>query len=515
MSVQGKLREVKAKMRWQRARSLAGQTQQRWDVITSGTLEIARQREQATQQLKVEYKAEKKKYKELVDEHEALLQSGAGEVDPRDLLFDEPPHQLGEGGFGVVLRSAEGGYHGSTVAVKLLKEEHLGSSSEREVREQEFFEEATLLASLRHDNIVGYRGLCRLAGAIAVILEYVPVCLGSIVHHDEGFDSAMRLSVVKGVASAMAYLHAQIPNPIIHRDLKPENVLLKRTSTGGYMARVTDYGLASRGSRDNECCGTPPYIAPEVLSNGTARRAADVFSFGMMLVDVLDRTPPFRDLNEPDDIKEAVLAGRRPVVSNMVRPDHRALMQQCWAQNPIERPSFSQILALLADTPSTATLAGTGNATSRRPLVGDFVRVMSTHSFPAALTNAVIAALPPPGLPIDAEFTIELKVTSPASRYEQTVAFTEEPNIRLEVAQVVAYNHFADAPFTVHTSCGDRYLREDQIQFVRRGTDSERAAFGVRAADADTVEPLPEAIRAVQPDGVDSDEWDDSNDDEY
>ena len=123
--------------------------------------------------------------------------------------------RLASGAFGAVFRSAVNGWTGTTVAVKILK-----STTADEVAS--FMEEAKLLASLHHDNIVGFRGMCQLDGNTSLVMECVSG--GSLSGQlgagaSPGMDAGEKAAAVTDVAKAMAYLHAQTP-AILHRDLK-------------------------------------------------------------------------------------------------------------------------------------------------------------------------------------------------------------------------------------------------------------------------------------------------------
>jgi serine/threonine protein kinase len=164
----------------------------------------------------------------------------------------------------------------------------------------------------------------------------------------------LRLGFAKDIAQGMAYLHSATP-PIIHRDLKSLNLLLSRSITdinSSTTIKITDFGVSRPASADKMTgmMGTCHWMAPEVLSDSIYSLPADVYSFGIVLWEIISRERPYKDLN-PTVIPYQVLnIGKRPgmeFVKKNCPEELKKLVTLCWAQNPSDRPTFQQIVELL------------------------------------------------------------------------------------------------------------------------------------------------------------------------
>ena len=139
------------------------------------------------------------------------------------------------------------------------------------------------------------------------------------------------------MASGIAYLHSK---NIIHRDLKTGNILVSNENE----ARVTDFGISRKvDTTMTGKIGTYNYMAPEVIAESRYSLKADTFSFGMMLWEMVTRTPPFASMNEIT-ICRNICDNNRPPIPKSVSPELKALITSCWAQDPNVRPSFTQIM---------------------------------------------------------------------------------------------------------------------------------------------------------------------------
>lgn len=287
---------------------------------------------------------------------------------PSELQFKE---RIGMGSFGEVY---SGMLRGSTpVAIKVLKESQLWGYSAKENFEnnetlpsavEDFFQEISLWSELKHPNVVTFLGACVDEGELCVVselMEHGPL--------DRLFGKHMlaweqKIGIARDAAMAMADLHSRLP-PVLHRDLKSQNILLDANLT----AKVSDFGL-SKVLRDANTTatvvGTPHWMAPEVMRGEAYGMASDVFSFGVVLWQLLtERSVPFQG-SDPLSTQSLVLKGIRPQipsledainllpsstsVSKMVSlqyPSFVKLIQCCWSQDPTERPSFIQCLHTL------------------------------------------------------------------------------------------------------------------------------------------------------------------------
>jgi hypothetical protein len=156
------------------------------------------------------------------------------------------------------------------------------------------------------------------------------------------WDDTRKWIAVYGTAVGMKTLHA---NGIIHRDLKPDNVLLDED----LCPKVGDFGLgkfvSSSAQQQSFLGGTPGFMAPESCL-GQCSLASDVFSFGMLVYVTLTNNRPFTD-KSPAVIYRKVEQGERPRIPSNISPAFRRLIEDCWDQNPLCRPTFVNIVERL------------------------------------------------------------------------------------------------------------------------------------------------------------------------
>lgn len=205
---------------------------------------------------------------------------------------------LGKGGFGVVYKGELD--DGTKIAVKRMEASVVSNKGL-----SEFQAEIAVLTKVRHRHLVALLGYCIDGNERLLVYEYMP--LGPLSQHL--FDHAKlgltplslkrRLSIALDVARGMEYLHGLAQTSFIHRDLKPSNILLG----DDYRAKVSDFGLVKLASEDKfsvetRLAGTFGYLAPEYAVTGRVTTKSDVFSFGVVLMELitgrkaLDETQP-------------------------------------------------------------------------------------------------------------------------------------------------------------------------------------------------------------------------------
>ncbi|XP_073099601.1 probable serine/threonine-protein kinase PBL8 isoform X2 [Elaeis guineensis] len=187
---------------------------------------------------------------------------------------------IGEGGFGHVYK---GKMDGVPVAIKKLDITRCQGHMEWEA-------EIKTLAKFRHPNLVQLKGHCSKFDQRLLVYEYLP--LGSLEHHLTAEQChkltwARRVSILRDLAKGLAYLHDQQP-PMIHRDIKPSNILIDVD----YSAKICDFGLARDGPIigsyvETRVMGTRAYVDPEYYATGKLRTRTDVYSFGMVILEVI------------------------------------------------------------------------------------------------------------------------------------------------------------------------------------------------------------------------------------
>ncbi|XP_054820033.1 putative leucine-rich repeat receptor-like serine/threonine-protein kinase At2g19230 isoform X2 [Prosopis cineraria] len=265
---------------------------------------------------------------------------------------------IGEGGFGkVYLGTLE---DGSQVAVKLLS-----ASSKQGYKE--FQSEAQLLTVIHHRNLVSLVGYCHEGNIKALIYEYVDN--GDLGHLLEKNSKVLkwneRLQVAIDTAKGLEYLHVGCHTPIIHRDLKPSNILLNKFM----VAKIADFGLSRAFINEGDShlstqpAGTPGYIDPEFQRCGQLNKESDIYSFGMILLQLITGHPPIKrgprnitfilDWVQPKiecgDIKGIVdpRLAREFYVTSIWKVVEVAML--CVLPTPSQRPNISYILQELQE----------------------------------------------------------------------------------------------------------------------------------------------------------------------
>ncbi|KAM5580824.1 hypothetical protein ABKV19_010169 [Rosa sericea] len=193
-------------------------------------------------------------------------------------------NKLGQGGYGPVYKGKFLG--GQEIAVKRLSKVS-GQGL------QEFKNEVVLIAKLQHRNLVRLRGYCMKGEEKILLYEYMPnKSLDSFIfdHTQSVFLSwEMRFNIILGIARGLLYLHQDSRLRIIHRDLKTSNVLLDDEMN----PKISDFGLArivggkETEANTNTVVGTYGYMSPEYALDGTFSVKSDVFSFGVVLLEII------------------------------------------------------------------------------------------------------------------------------------------------------------------------------------------------------------------------------------
>ncbi|CAI0394416.1 unnamed protein product [Linum tenue] len=267
------------------------------------------------------------------------------EIDPSELDFSNSS-MIGKGSFGEILKAC---WRGTPVAVKRI----LPSLSDDRLVIQDFRHEVNLLVKLRHPNIVQFLGAVTEKKPLMLITEYLR---GGDLHQylkEKGaLSPSTAINFAMDIARGMAYMHNE-PNVIVHRDLKPRNVLLVNSSADHL--KVGDFGLSKLIKVQNSHdvykmtgeTGSYRYMAPEVFKHRKYDKKVDVFSFAMILYEMLEGEPPLASY-EPYEAAKYVAEGHRPIFrSKGFIPELRDLTDQCWAADMNRRPSFLEILKRL------------------------------------------------------------------------------------------------------------------------------------------------------------------------
>ena len=303
--------------------------------------------------------------------------------------------KLGGGSFGVVYRAS---WRGTPVAAKCLR---VATESDHALALKDFHIEAKILKGLRHPNICMLLAYSNTPGQEMIINELMRCSLldelrsatrGGDHRHTIARPRALRWMLE--LARGMAYLHAHKP-AVLHRDLKPGNLLLD----AGNCLRISDFGLATHRDDRREVIvkaspkgttralpgigvvadefeaedhtgvtGSYRFMAPEVASSKPYGRPVDVYSFAMILYNVMDGHAPFW-LDTPQLAAVKAFKGERPNIPRSWDANIAKMMRLCWAHEPRERPSFPAVLDLFTDAfksgvvieDPTAQASGNGN----------------------------------------------------------------------------------------------------------------------------------------------------------
>jgi serine/threonine protein kinase len=303
--------------------------------------------------------------------HEATTSTSgeliSGRVIEGRYRLDSP---LGEGGLGVVWRGTQLRL-GKPVAIKLMLQEHV----QRDALRARFEREAKSLAALSHPNIVDVIDVGVDGDQPFIVMELLE---GRSLDHaiDKGIEPERALAIGRDILRALAHAHGQ---GIVHRDLKPANVFLQSIADGSEIVRVLDFGLAKfvgeraggpQLTQNGMVIGTPAYMAPEQATGGQSDARADVYSFAMLLFEMITGRRPF-DGSGGELVRQHLLVAMPSLES--VRPDLEvadeleSLMQRAASKSPPGRfASARELMEAMFALPSPAVRARPGVASPRK-----------------------------------------------------------------------------------------------------------------------------------------------------
>ncbi|XP_061958006.1 serine/threonine-protein kinase STY46-like isoform X2 [Populus nigra] len=256
------------------------------------------------------------------------------EIDPKHLKFE---NKVASGSYGDLYK---GTYYSQEVAIKILKPERVNSDLQKE-----FAQEVYIMRKVRHKNVVQFIGACTKLPSLCIVTEFMSG--GSVydyLHKQRGvFKLPTLLKAAIDVSKGMNYLHQ---NNIIHRDLKAANLLMDENE----VVKVADFGVARVKAQTGVMTaetGTYRWMAPEVIEHKPYDHKADVFSFGIVLWELLTGKLPYEYLTPLQAAVGVVQKGLRPTIPKNTQPKLAELLEKTWKQDPALRPDFSEIIEIL------------------------------------------------------------------------------------------------------------------------------------------------------------------------
>ncbi|XP_067831715.1 mitogen-activated protein kinase kinase kinase 11-like [Heptranchias perlo] len=278
----------------------------------------------------------------------AKLPGGRAE-DPGEVAFGELTLQevIGVGGFGRVYR---GTWKGQLVAVKAARQD---PDEDISATAQNVKQEARLFAMLQHPNIIALKGVCLQEPNLCLIMEYASGGPLNRAVAGRRIPPHILVNWAVQIGKGMQYLHDEAIVPVIHRDLKSNNVLLFQPIEDDDMEcktlKITDFGLAREWHKTTKMstAGTYAWMAPEVIKTSTFSKGSDVWSYGVLLWELLTGEVPYRGIDGlAVAYGVAVNKLTLPIPSTCPEP-FAQLMAECWDEDPHRRPHFASILEQL------------------------------------------------------------------------------------------------------------------------------------------------------------------------
>uniref|UniRef100_T1G2G9 Protein kinase domain-containing protein n=1 Tax=Helobdella robusta TaxID=6412 RepID=T1G2G9_HELRO len=248
-------------------------------------------------------------------------------------------NEIGIGNFSIV-KECKDKKRGIVMALKIIDQNKIERNHER------LMKEINIMKRLKHENILRLINKFETQEHIYLVLEYSQVGnLGEFLVNTEYYNEQDISGMLHNIATGLHYIHS---NKIIHRDIKFENVLIHEDSSGSKL-KICDFGLACEFSdRLTVICGTPHFIAPEMLSQHGYDCKVDIWSLGVMFYILLFGMAPFScSSNDFNDIFERIMKNEIATPSenwSHVSPEAISLLECTFQRDVDKRYTASEIL---------------------------------------------------------------------------------------------------------------------------------------------------------------------------
>ncbi|GJN02944.1 hypothetical protein PR202_ga20340 [Eleusine coracana subsp. coracana] len=272
---------------------------------------------------------------------------------------------IGEGGYGIVYHGVlEGGVQ---VAVKNLL-------NNRGQAEREFKVEVEAIGRVRHKNLVRLLGYCAEGNQRMLVYEYVNNGnLEQWLHGDVGPVSPLtwdiRMKIILGTAKGLMYLHEGLEPKVVHRDVKSSNILLDKR----WNAKLSDFGLAKllgseRSYVTTRVMGTFGYVAPEYAGTGMLNETSDIYSFGILIMEIISGRVPVDYNRPPGEVN--LVEWLKTMVSNR---NSEGVLDPKMTEKPTSRALKKALLVALRCVDPEAR---------KRPKIGHVIHMLEVDDFP-------------------------------------------------------------------------------------------------------------------------------------
>ncbi|CAM0954595.1 unnamed protein product [Alopecurus aequalis] len=272
---------------------------------------------------------------------------------------------IGEGGYGIVYHGVLD--NGTQVGVKTLL-------NNRGQAEKEFKVEVEAIGRVRHKNLVRLLGYCAEGSQRMLVYEYVDNGnLEQWLHGDVGPVSPLtwenRMKIILGTAKGLMYLHEGLEPKVVHRDVKSSNILLDKN----WNAKLSDFGLAKLLGSENSyvttrVMGTFGYVAPEYAGTGMLNETSDVYSFGILIMEMISGRVPVDYNRPPGEVN--LVDWLKTMVSTR---NSEGVVDPKMSQKPTSRAVKKALLVALRCVDPDA---------SKRPKIGQVIHMLEVEDFP-------------------------------------------------------------------------------------------------------------------------------------